>query len=490
MDWVVLLPPIVAIVLALWTRQVYLSLFLGLWIGTTILAGWNPILGLRGLADQLVAVFQDAGNTRIILFSILVGGLIALVQASGGVAGFIAWVQRRGWGNTRRGAELMAWAVGMLIFVESSITSLTVGTLSRPFFDRLNLPREKLAYYCDATSAPVCMSIPLNGWGAFVLGLLAAQGITAGAVGLLAGSLLFNFYSLLAIGFSLVLALTGWRFGSMKRAEQRAAETGQVSRPDAVPMIAEEVADIKPIIDSNHRARDLLIPIFVMVAMIFVGLYVTGKSSLEAASQETAGFWDLMAGASGSTSVLWAVGAAIGVAMLLYLIPRPLRGGKPVMSLLQSTEWVLRGAAGLVAVVALLVFAFALGQISRELGMGPYVVGLIGEGVPAWWLPALVFLVTCFVSFTLGSSWTAFAILFPMALPLAEGLGISMPLMLGAVLSGGVYGDHASPLSDTSIISSMSAACDHVDHINTQLPYTLLLAGISFVAFLIAGVVT
>ena len=489
MEWVVLLPPIIAIALALWTRQVYLSLMAGVWIGTTILAGGNPVLGLRGLVDQVVVVFQDAGNTRVILFSLLVGGLIALVQVSGGVAGFIAWVQARGWGRTRRSAELLAWLVGMFIFVESSITSLTVGTLSRPFFDTLKLPREKLAYYCDATSAPVCMTIPLNGWGAYVLGLLAAQGITAGAVGLLAQSLLFNFFSLLSIVFALGLALTGWGFGAMRRAEDRARETGEVTRPGSTPMIAEEVADIRPVEGVAYRARDLIVPIAVMVGMIFVGLYITGKSNLAASGQAASGFWGMMAQASGSTSVLWAVGTAIGVAMILYAIPRPLRGGKPVLTLVQSTEWVLKGSSGLVGVVALLVLAFALGQISRELEMGQYVVGLIGDDVPAWWLPGLVFLVGCFVSFTLGSSWTAFAILIPIALPLAEGLGLSLPLMLGAVLSGGVYGDHASPLSDTSIISSMSAACDHVDHVNTQLPYTLLLAGISFVVFLVAGLV-
>ena len=490
MSWVVLLPPIVAIVLALWTRQVYLSLVLGLWIGTTILENGNPLAGLRALADQLVLVFQDAGNTRILIFSLLVGGLIALVQASGGVAGFIDWVHRRGWGTTRRSAELLAWAVGMFIFVESSITSLTVGTLSRPFFDKLSMAREKIAYYCDATSAPVCMSIPLNAWGAYVLGLLAAQGVTEGAVGLLAESLLFNFFSLFAIVFALGLALTGWGFGPMRQAEVRAATTGQVTRPGSTPMIAEEVADIQPVETAPGHARDLLIPIFVMVGMIFVGLYVTGKSNLEAAGGQASGFWDLMTQASGSTAVLWAVGTAILVAMVLYAIPRPLRGGKPVMTVIQSTDWVLKGSSGLVGVVALLVFAFALGQISRALEMGPYVVGLIGEGVPAWWLPAFVFAVGCFVSFTLGSSWTAFAILMPIALPLAEGLGVSLPLMLGAVLSGGVYGDHASPLSDTSIISSMSAACDHVDHINTQLPYTFLLAGLAFVAFLVAGLLT
>ncbi|ARA93039.1 sodium:proton antiporter [Rhodothermaceae bacterium RA] len=471
MDWIVLLPPIVAIVLALWTRQVYLSLFVGLWLGTTILVGGHPVRGLVELGDQLVAVFADAGNTRVVFFCVLVGGLIALVQASGGVSGFVAWAQRRGWGTDRRGAELLSWCVGMAIFVESSITSLAVGAVSRPFYDRLRLPREKLAYYCDATSAPVCVMLPLNGWGAYILGLLAAQGITTGAVGLLAESLLFNFFALFAIVFSLVLALTGWGFGPMRRAERRAAERGEVIRPGSSPLISAEVADLPPVETSPRQARDFIVPILVMVLMIFVGLWVTGDGNL-------------MQG-SGSTSVLWAVGAAIGVAMGMYALPR--RGRPPILSLAASTDLVLKGCSALLPVTVLIVFAFALGQVSRALEMGPYLVGLIGENTPAWWLPALVFLIGCFVSFTLGSSWTAFAILMPIAIPLADGLGLSPALMLGAVLSGGVYGDHASPLSDTSIISSMAAACDHVDHVTTQLPYTLLLAGLALVAFLVAG---
>lgn len=471
--WLVLLPPIVAIVLAMATRQVYLALFVGLWFGTTVLAGGNPLAGLRELADQTVAVFADAGNARVVIFCVLVGGLIALLQASGGVSGFIAWAQRRGWGTTRRGAEVLAWSVGMLIFVESSITSLTVGAVSRPFFDRLRLPREKLAYYCDATSAPVCMTIPLNGWGAYVLGLLLAQGVTTGAVSLLVRSLAFNFFSLLSIVFALVLALTGWGFGAMRRAERRAAETGAVIREGSLPMISDEVANLKPVSTSPEQARDLFVPLAVMVGMIFFGLWFTGEGNL-------------MAG-SGSTSVLWAVGTAIGVAMVQYAVPRPVRGGRAVLTLGQSTDLVLRGASALLPVTVLIVFAFALGQVSRALEMGPYLVGLIGEGVPTWWLPGLVFVVGCFVSFTLGSSWTAFAVLIPIALPLAEGLGLSQALMLGAVLSGGVFGDHASPLSDTSIISSMSAACDHVDHVNTQMPYALLLAFVSLAGFVVAG---
>jgi len=471
MDWIVLLPPVAAIGLALWTRQVFLSLVAGLWIGTTILGGGNPIVGLREMADVLVAVFGDTSNSRIILFSLLVGGLIALVQVSGGVAAFTRWVQRRGWGKTRRSAELLTIVIGLLIFVESSITSLIVGTLGRPLFDDLKLPREKLAYYCDATSAPVCMSVPLNGWGAFVLSLIIAQGYVNEAVPLLAQSLLFNFFCLFSIVFALFLALTGLRYGSMKKAEDRAESTGQVTRPGSSPMIADEVAGLAPIRPGAGSAADLLIPVAVMITMVFVSLWITGDG-------------DIMAG-SGSTAVLWAVGLATGVAMIQYAFPR---GGRSLLSLAKSTDYVVKGASGLVGVVGLLVLAFALGNVSRELGMGPYIVSLIGDSAQVWWLPSLVFLVGCVVSFTLGSSWTTFAILIPLVLPLAEGLGISMPLMLGAVLSGGVYGDHASPLSDTSIISSMSAACDHVDHINTQLPYTFTVAGISLIAFLVGAV--
>jgi len=472
MDWIVLLPPVLAIVLALWTRQIYLSLFVGLWLGTTILQDGNPVLGLRELGDQLVAVFASPSNTMIVLFCLLVGGLIALMQASGGVAGFVAWVQQRGWGRSRRGAEVLAWAVGLVIFVESNITSLTVGAVSRPLFDKLQLAREKVAFYCDATSAPVCMSIPLNAWGAYVLGLLVAQGTGASeAIGLLVNGVVFNFFAWLAIGFALLLALTGWSFGPMRRAEQRAAQTGELTRPGSRPMMSEEVAGIKPEDGVSPRAYNLLLPLGVMIGMIFAGLYITGEGSI-------------MEG-SGSTAVFWAVGVAVAAAMILYALPVHERSS--ILSPSAATDIVLKGSAGLLPVTLLIVLAFALGQVSRALEMGPYIVSVMGESGPTWWVPALIFLVGSVVSFTLGSSWTAFAIMIPVAMPLAEGLGVPPGLMLGAVLSGGVFGDYASPLSDTSIISSMAAACDHVDHVNTQLPYALLLAGVAVAGFIAAG---
>lgn len=480
MEWLVLLPPALAIGLALWTRQIYLSLLAGLWLGTTLLAGGNPVAGLRLLAEELVAVFGSASNARILIFCILVGGLVALVQASGGVAGFIQWAQKQGWGQTRRRAELLAWSTGMAIFVESNISSLTVGAVSRPLFDTLRIPREKLAYYCDATCAPVCMMIPLNGWGAYVLGLIAAQSASlpnGNAVALLAEALPYNFFALFAILFALGLAVTGWGFGPMRRAEERAEETGNVLAEGARPMVSEEIAALEPVENAPRHARDLLVPLAVMVAMIFVGLYVTGGG-------------DLMAG-SGSTAVLWAVGVAVGAAALFYAVPRPLGGGdgerQSVLSPTESTEWALKGGAGLLGVTVLLVLAFALGSVSQKLEMGAYLVGLV-EGVgAAWWMPAAVFVVNGGVAFALGSSWTAFAIMIPIALPLAEGLGLPAPLVLGATLSGGIFGDHASPLSDTSIISSMAAASDHVDHVNTQLPYSLAVGAAALLAFLVAG---
>jgi Na+/H+ antiporter NhaC len=315
------------------------------------------------------------------------------------------------------------------------------------------------------------MSIPLNGWGAFVLGLIVAQGTVGNPVVLLAQSVLLNFFALFAIGFSLLLAITGWSFGPMRRAEERARTQGELIRAGSQPMISEEVADIQPPDDVTPRAANLLLPIAVMISMIFVGLWVTGEGRL-------------MDG-SGSTAVLWAVGVAVAVAVGFYALPWP--GGRPTLSVNEAVDWALQGASGLVPVTLLLVLAFALGQVSQALEMGEYVVGLVGEGGPAWWIPIVVFGVSCFVSFTLGSSWTTFAILIPIAVPLAQGLGLPLALLLGAVLSGGVFGDHTSPLSDTSIISSMAAACDHVDHVNSQMPYALVQAAAAAAAFGVAG---
>ena len=466
MGWWSLLPPLVAIGLALLTREVFLSLLLGILIGAIVLHRGDVLSGLRELFDQLVAVFADAGNTRILIFCLLVGGLMSLLQASGGVDGFIARASRWRWARSRIGAQWLVYVLGLVIFVESSITCLVTGAVGRPLFDRLRLSREKLAYFCDATSAPVCMQIPLNGWGAYVLGLLMAQGLSeALAVRTLLESLLYNFYSLIVIA-SLPAVIYGLDFGPMRRAEERARNTGKVLRDGAKPLVAEEVVFHAPPPDRPHRARNMLIPLGVMIAMIPFGLWVTGNGNP-------------MQG-SGSTAVLWAVSAATAVALMLGVAQR-------LFSLSEGVQLVLKGSSGLLPVTILLVFAFALGHLCRELGLGPYVASLLSPDWPLFWIPALVFVTGCVISFTLGSSWGAFAILMPVAVPLAQATGLPLPLVVAALLSGGVFGDHTSPLSDTTIISSMAAVCDHMDHVRTQLPYGLGAAALASGAFVVAG---
>lgn len=459
-----LLPPLIAIVLALVTRQIHLSLLAGVCFGAWSLAGWHPIRALGGTADLLVEVFQTRSNTMVIFFCLLVGGLLALVQRSGGVEGFVRLVQDWKFVQTRQGARMLAWVLGLIIFIESSITCLVVGAVNRPLFDRLKLSREELAYICDATSAPVCMLIPLNGWGAFVVGLLAAQSVV-NPVLLLLKALPLTFYAILAV--LLVPIFTyGGDFGPMRRAGRRARETGKVLRNGAVPMVSEEIVGLARKEEVTPKAIYLLFPVSFMIAVIPVGLFLTGAG-------------DPLKG-SGSTSVFWAVSSAVLVTSLLLWM----RG---VMRVAELVEFVLKGSAGLFPVTVLVVLAFALGIVCDKLQTGAYVAGLLSEGLSPGLLPCVTFLVSAFIAFSTGTSWATFAVLVPVTLPAASSLGASLPLTLGALLSGGVFGDHASPLSDTSIISSLSAASDHVDHIHTQLPYAVLGALLAAILYLVLG---
>ena len=494
-----LLPPLIAIVLALVTRQIHLSLLAGVCFGAWSLAGWHPIRALGGTADLLVEVFQTRSNTMVIFFCLLVGGLLALVQRSGGVEGFVRLVQDWKFVQTRQGARMLAWVLGLIIFIESSITCLVVGAVNRPLFDRLKLSREELAYICDATSAPVCILIPLNGWGAFVVGLLAAQSVV-NPVLLLLKALPLTFYAILAV--LLVPIFTyGGDFGPMRRAGRRARETGKVLRNGAVPMVSEEIVGLARKEEVTPKAIYLLFPVSFMIAVIPVGLFLTGAG-------------DPLKG-SGSTSVFWAVSSAVLVTSLLLWMRGVMRvaelvefvlkgsaglfpvtvlvvlafalGMRGVMRVAELVEFVLKGSAGLFPVTVLVVLAFALGIVCDKLQTGAYVAGLLSEGLSPGLLPCVTFLVSAFIAFSTGTSWATFAVLVPVTLPAASSLGASLPLTLGALLSGGVFGDHASPLSDTSIISSLSAASDHVDHIHTQLPYAVLGALLAAILYLVLG---
>ena len=464
--WVSVLPPLLAIGLAIATRQVYLSLAGGLWLGWSILGGWNFGSGLMETVASTVRVLGDAGNAQVIMFTLVMGALISTVGSSGGVAGFVAWLERRRWVTGGRGAQLLAWVIGVIIFIESNITVLVAGSVARPLFDRYRHSREKLAYLIDSTSAPICILIPLNAWGATNLRLMSEAGVPEGdALGIFLRSILFNFYSFAAVALALAVILFRLDWGPMKKAEQRAAK-GEVLWPGATPLMDKGVlgGDSEPPIPA--RPINMILPIVVLVAMMPFGLWVTGDGNLVSGD--------------GSTSVLWASLAGLATAWILLLLQR-------AFTIDELVRIALRGAGGLVPLALILLLALALGAVTTELGTGDYVAG-VAQGVlsPGVFLP-LVFVVSSAIAFSIGSSWGTFAIMIPIVVPAAATLGLDLAPFLAAALSGGIFGDHCSPISDTTIISSMAAATDHVDHVRTQLPYALAGGAVATVCFALAG---
>jgi Na+/H+ antiporter NhaC len=463
--WLSVLPPLLAIFLAVKTKHVYVSLTLGIWLGWTIISGGNPLAGIIRTVDALVNVFGDADNTRVVLFSAMIGAIITLTQYSGGMKGFINWIVGKGLIRTRKSAGMLAWFLGVVIFIESSICVLVSGAVSRPIFDQLKISREKLSYILDSTSAPKCILIPLNAWGAFVLGLLAAQGVDD-PVRVFIASIPFNFYALLALSLVLAVVLTGRDFGPMRRAERRAQEEGKFLRDGAEPLVSDDVIMMAEKPGVPLRAANMLIPVSVMVIAMPLVLFITGRGNL-------------MEG-SGSLSVLWAVILGLTAGAAAYRI-------QGLMRLNEITDMFMKGVGGLIPVAILMVLAFAIGDTCDALGTGPFVAQVAKASLPPGVIPALVFGVSCFIAFSTGTSWGTFAIMVPIAVPMIGIIGLHPGLMLAAVLGGGVFGDHCSPISDTTIISSMAAATDHIDHVRTQLPYALAAGSAALALYLLFG---
>ncbi len=458
-----LLPPLLAIFLAIFSRQVYLSLAAGLWLGYSILSGGNPAAGLRETVEALVAVLGSAGDARVVIFTLVVGALIAVLEKGNGVKGFIDWVEHKRWVNSEKSCQWLAWLLGLVIFIESNITMLVAGAVSRPLFDRFKVSREKLAYIVDSTSAPVCILIPLNAWGAFNVGLLQNLGDTS-ALQTFINAIAYNFYAYGAVLLVAVSIFFGFDFDSMRKAQRR-TQDGQVLWPGATPLVEPEVlaaAEEGP----RPRARNMVIPIVAMIMMMPLGLYITGDGDLSAGS--------------GSTSILWASLFGVAVAWIMLLTQR-------AMSLNDLMRHSLQGAGGLLPVALVLVLALALGDLTDSMGTGAYVAGAVGDFLPRPALLPVIFLVAGAMSFSIGSSWGTFAIMVPIAVPMAVALELPVAPFLAAVLSGGIFGDHASPISDTTVVASMASATDHIDHVRTQMPYALCMGGLSALAFFVVG---
>lgn len=464
--WTSVIPPLLAIGLAIATRQVILSLSIGLWMGAWLLGSGNPLAAIPQAIDAVINVFTDPGDTRVLVFTLVIGGLIATIEKLGGVRGFIHLLQEKKWVTGPGRAQWLAFGTGVVVFIESNITLLIAGAISRPLFDRYRVSREKLAYIIDATSAPICVLIPLNAWGAVIVSLLASSGIE-NPIDVFIGAILLNFYAIFAV---LVCALVIWSdfdIGPMRAAQKRTME-GRFLWPNATPMVDPSLIEAGQSRQPQDSAKLMLLPVLALVLSMPLGLYVTGEG-------------DLTAG-SGSTSVLWAVLIALGVAWALVL-------GSRRATLETLMQLFLKGAGGLLPVAMILLFSLALGDVANALGTGVFVAQLAQETIPSALLLPLLFLLSAFIAFSIGSSWGTFAIMIPLAMQIVAALDMNASVFLAAVLSGAVFGDHASPISDTTVVASMAAATDHIDHVRTQLPYALISAGLATVAFFVSGLV-
>lgn len=463
--WLSVLPPIVAIGLAIKTKQVYLSLWLFIWLGWTIMNSWNPIAGLIESVDVFIEAVTSPGNARTLIFSALIGAIITFTQRSGGMDGFVEWVERKKLARSKRSVGLIAGFVSMGVFLESNFGLLVSGSVARPLFDKARISREKLAYIIDATCAPKQLLIPINAWGAYIVGLLAAQSVDS-PINMLIASLPLNFYSILAIIVAFYVMIANWNIGPMREAERRVEEEGKLLRDGAEPMISEEVAMLEAKAGIPKRAINMIVPIVAMVAMVPFVLWLTGDG-------------DILAG-SGSQAVLWGVIVGLLVAGVLYKV-------QGIMSIKEMTDNTLKGIQGLIPLVIVLALAFAIAQTQSALGTGVFLAQAAEAALHPGFIPAIVFILACIMAFSTGTSWGTFAIMIPIVIPMVELLDLHAPLTLAAALGGGIFGDHCSPISDSTIVASMASATDHIDHVRTQLPYAMLAASGALVLFLIAG---
>lgn len=444
MDLTSLLPPIVAIVWVIWRKQVVIALLLALFLSEALLVQ-NPVIAIAETASRLLSTLSSTYNAQVLGFSLLIGVLLAYLRAGGGIEGFVTRLQALGIASSRRRAGLLSYVTGLVLFIESNISIITAGILSRGTFDRFGLSRARLAYIIDSTCAPVCIIVLLNAWGAYVLGLLGSYPLPATEI--LLGSIKYNFYAWAALLLALYTILADQVHGPMRHSEQTLPATEKTS--------------------SGTGSSSLFwLPLAVLVL---------GSLGLMAYS----GNGDLREGDS-AWSILLAITAAT-LCSLLQLI----RGGH--INFRRSMQLAGSGLKDIAPLIALLWVSMALGNSLKELGTGATIAYFAQQHMTLALIPVALFLLSAVMSFSTGTSWGTFALMMPVAATLMLEANLPPSLLLGAVLSGGIFGDHCSPLSDTTAVSSMAAGCSIFEHVKTQMPYALTGGAIAAACFFLAA---
>ena len=469
------LPPVVAIALALITKEAYSSLFIGILIGALLHCSFAPVDTLDTvIGDGLVTAIGD--NAGIFLFLVILGAIVALVNAAGGSAAFGRWAERNI--KTRVGAMLATFVLGILIFIDDYFNCLTVGSVMRPVTDSHRISRAKLAYLIDATAAPVCMIAPVSSWAAAVSGVAAELDTGVSGIQLFVQAIPFNFYSLLTFVFIIGMAVMGLDYGPMRRHEKLAREAGELGAQEN-----QEGETSNP----KGRVMDLVLPVAVLIAFCVVGMIYVG--GFWGANRWTADSYagDFI-GAFGNTDAFVGLpwGAIIALILTIgYVVCRRL------MSFKEAMACIPKGFIAMVPPITILTLAVSLKTMTGFLGADVFVEGVMkgaSQGLYSL-LPAVIFVVACLLAFASGTSWGTFGILIPIVTAIFPAGSTLLTVGISACLAGAVCGDHCSPISDTTIMASAGAQCDHVAHVSTQLPYAIAVAGVSFVSFLIAGFV-
>ncbi len=463
-----LLPPIIAIALALITKEVYSSLFVGIIVGGLLYSNFSFEGTLtHAFNDGIVASVADAYNVGILVFLVILGIIVQLMNKAGGSAAFGRWASAHI--KSRAGAQLATIALGVLIFIDDYFNCLTVGSVMRPVSDKSKISRAKLAYLIDATAAPVCIIAPVSSWAAAV----ASYVEDGNGIDLFIKAIPFNFYALLTIVMMVFLAITKMDYGPMAKHETNAREKGDIfSGMKDMAAQADE--------GSNEKGKviDLVLPIIVLIVSCIIGMIYSGRFF------EGESFIDAFSNSDASVGLMLGSAVTLVITFIYYLLRR-------VLTFKEMTDCIPEGFKAMVPAILILTFAWSLKAMTDSLGAKQYVEMLVKQSAGGFqsFLPAIVFLIACFLSFSTGTSWGTFGILIPITLgvfPLTDPLGV---VCVSACMAGAVCGDHCSPISDTTIMASAGAQCDHVTHVSTQLPYALTVAGVSFVAYIIAGFV-
>ncbi|MDG1437732.1 MAG: Na+/H+ antiporter NhaC family protein [Emcibacteraceae bacterium] len=456
MGWLTILPQIVAIGIVLWRKEVVIALVAAIFTSELLLlidaTGGMPIMAPIETIERIVGVFSSADSTRVLLFSLIIGCLIAYLRHSGGVTALVDLMINSGVTKNKKQAGLLSFFTGIVLFVESNLSVITAGILSRGIFDKFGMSRERLAYVIDSTSAPVCILLLINGWGAVVLANLQ-QAELENAETTLVGTIFYNFYAWIALAIVLYTILSDKLHGPLKEYEaKKQLEVASAPEPEF----------------PASKARFMLVPLMTLIGFIFIFMYWTGGGVIR--------------NGNGSESILYATVLSCLVAYIMML-----SSGR--FNHVELVDIGFKGMSELLPLVTIVLLSLSLGASLKVLGTGAFVAGLAGENLHPIMIVPMLFVASAIMAFSTGTSWGTFALMIPIGVPLIQMLGLPPSFVISAILGGGVFGDHCSPISDTTVISSVASGCSLLDHVKTQLPYALVGGGLTFIVYVLIGFV-